>query len=105
MGYGIPSDPAGDDGAIELLVAQLNREIGEDCIGAFNDGVDRPQVTLLKSVDKDTGRHRSSSRSTSRFFSSMRATVSLPSARRVGGLLAAASCTITCASRCGSPGC
>src|SRR5262249_19195068 len=47
-----------------------------------------------KSVDKDTGRQRSSSRCTSRCFSSMRATVSLPSARRVGGLLAAASWTI-----------
>src|SRR5262249_51831524 len=105
MGHGIPSDPAGDDGAVELFVAQFNREIGEDCVGAFNDGMDRPQVTLLKSVDKDTERHRSSSRSTSRCFSSMRATVSLPSARRVGGVRAAASCTITSASRCGSPGC
>src|SRR5215469_3387625 len=58
-----------------------------------------------KSVDTETERHRASSRSTSRFFSSMRATVSLPSARRFGGSRAAASCTITCARRCGSPGC
>src|SRR5262249_27729297 len=64
-----------------------------------------PQAALPKSVDRDTERHCSSSRSTSRFFSSTRATVSLPSARRVGGLRAAVSWTITCASRCGSPGC
>src|SRR5215470_1808967 len=61
-------------------------------------------LSRVKSVDKDTERQRSSSRSTSRCFSSMRATVSLPSARRVGGLRAAASWTIACASRRGSPG-
>src|SRR5262249_54521286 len=105
MGHGVPSDLPGDDGAINLLVAQFDREIGEDRIGTLNDGVGRAQVTRLKSVDKDTERHRSSSRPTSRCFCSMRATVSLPSARRLGGWLSAASCTSTCASRCGSPGC
>jgi hypothetical protein len=48
MGQSVPSDPARDDGAIGLLVAQFNFEIGEDGVGTFNDGVDRPQVTLLK---------------------------------------------------------
>src|SRR5262249_41215133 len=61
-------------------------------------------LSRVKSVDKDTERQRSSSACTWRFFSSMRATVSLPSARRVGGRLVDASFMIACASRRGSPG-
>jgi hypothetical protein len=32
-----PSDPARDDGAAQLLVAQFNFEI-KGCVGLFNDG-------------------------------------------------------------------
>ena len=38
MDHGVPPDPAGDDGAIQLLVAQFNLEIGEGCVGLFNMG-------------------------------------------------------------------
>src|SRR5215469_5711309 len=85
-------------------------ELGLEVTGRHLDApIQRDGIVLRsrspKSVDTETERHRLSSRSTSRFFSSMRATVSLPSARRFGGSRAAASCTITCARRCGSPGC
>jgi hypothetical protein len=36
------------DGAIQLLVAQFNLEFGEGCVRLLNDGMDRPQVTLLR---------------------------------------------------------
>jgi hypothetical protein len=43
LGHRVPSDPAGDDGAIYLIVAQLNLEIGEGRVGLFDDGVGCPQ--------------------------------------------------------------
>ena len=46
MAHGVPSDLAGDDGAIRLLIAQFNLESGEGRVRLFNDRVDRPQVTL-----------------------------------------------------------
>jgi hypothetical protein len=56
LGYRVPSDPPGDDGAIQQRVAQFNLEIGEGRVGLFNDRVDRCQVTLLNNLTEAKNR-------------------------------------------------
>jgi hypothetical protein len=49
LDHGVPSDPARDEGAIPLGVAQFDDlEIEEGRVGSFDDRMGRPQETLLK---------------------------------------------------------